>query len=125
MVVNCGTAITIDTLSERGEFLGGLVLPGVELMQRSLVGATSQLVLEHGNYAKFPLNTADAMLSGAIQACCGAIERQYLLLEDDKVPVFLSGGGAGILRESINLPFNVVDNLVLQGLSRISEEAGA
>jgi type III pantothenate kinase len=125
MVVNCGTAITIDSLSEQGKFLGGLILPGVELMQRSLVAATSQLMLEHGSYAKFPLNTADALLSGAIQACCGAIERQYLLLEDDKVPVILSGGGAGILRESINLPLNVVDNLVLQGLFLISGEAGA
>jgi len=125
MVVNCGTAITIDTLSVQGEFIGGLILPGVELMQRSLVAAANQLMLEHGSYAKFPLNTADALFSGAIQACCGAIERQYLLLEDDKVPVMLSGGAAGMLRESINLPLNVADNLVLQGLFLISGEAGA
>lgn len=125
MVVNCGTAITIDTLSEQGKFLGGLILPGMELMQRSLVIATNNLMLENGNYASFPLNTADALFSGAIQACCGAIERQYSLLEEDKVPVILSGGGAGILRESINLPLNVVDNLVLQGLLLISGDAGA
>ncbi|MGA7750044.1 MAG: type III pantothenate kinase [Gallionella sp.] len=125
MVVNCGTAITIDTLSEQGKFLGGLILPGVELMQRSLVAATSQLRLEQGNYAMFPLNTADALFSGAIQACCGAIERQYVLLEDASAPVVLSGGAAGLLEKSINLPLNAVDNLVLQGLLLISQEAGA
>src|SRR5665811_873452 len=48
LVVNCGTAITIDTLSEEGKFLGGLILPGVDLMRRSLVAATSQLRLEQG-----------------------------------------------------------------------------
>ena len=36
LVVDSGTATTIDTLSGQGEFVGGLILPGVELMQRSL-----------------------------------------------------------------------------------------
>ncbi len=178
MVVNCGTAITIDTLSGQGRFLGGLILPGMELMQRNLVAATNQLKLAQGKYAAFPLNTADALFSGAIQACCGAIERQYVLLEDDSTPVVLSGGAAGVLqahlrhvtdkatsqstrrasytrrvagygeasrsREEvqgdhsrtgglyptvswphINLPLNVVDDLVLQGLLLISQETGA
>ena len=125
LVVNCGTAITLDTLSGQGEFLGGLILPGVELMQRSLVAATDQLRSEQGKYAAFPLNTADALFSGAIQACCGAIERQYRLLDDASAPVVLSGGTAGVLQKDINLPLNVVDNLVLQGLLLISQEAGA
>ncbi len=43
LVVNSGTATTIDALSARGEFVGGLILPGVELMQRSLCDATVQL----------------------------------------------------------------------------------
>jgi len=125
LVVNCGTAITLDTLSTQGEFLGGLILPGVELMQRSLVTATNQLCAGQGHYATFPLNTADALFSGAIQACCGAIERQYRLLDDARAPVVLSGGAAGVLQKNINLPLNVVDNLVLQGLLLISQEAGA
>ena len=103
LVVNCGTAITIDTLSGQGEFLGGLILPGVELMQRSLVAATDQLKSEQGEYAPFPLNTADALFSGAIQACCGAIERQYTLLDDDGAPVVLSGGAAGYWKHNYRI----------------------
>jgi type III pantothenate kinase len=125
MVVNCGTAITVDSLSGQGRFLGGLIVPGVELMQRSLVGATRKLKPEQGRYAEFPLNTADAMFSGAIQACCGAIERQYALLDDDSAPVLLSGGAAGILEKSLNVPLRVVDNLVLQGLLLIAQESVA
>lgn len=130
LVVNCGTAITIDTLSGEGEFLGGLIMPGVELMQHSLFGATDQLKSVHvkqeqGKYAQFPLNTADALFSGAIQAGCGAIQRQHALLEDDDAPVVLSGGAAGALKENINLPLRVVDNLVLQGLFLISQESNA
>lgn len=130
LVVNCGTAITIDALSGKGEFLGGLILPGVELMQRSLIAATDQLKpalaqLDQGKYARFPQNTADALFSGAIQASCGAIQRQHALLDDDEAPVVLSGGAAGLLRENINLPLRVVDNLVLQGLLLISQESNA
>lgn len=139
MVVNSGTATTIDTLSSQGEFLGGLIVPGVELMQRSLSGATEQLksgLVQSGRYEKllsghpgeyvpFPGSTADALFSGAVQATCGAIERQYALLGDDTAPVVLSGGAAGLLQKGLKLPMNVVDNLVLQGLSLIAQETGA
>jgi len=95
----------------------------VELMQRSLYDATVQLQVAQGEYAPFPLNTADALYSGAIQANCGAIERQYALLGDDSAPVVLSGGAAATLQNHLNLPLHVVDNLVLQGLLLIAREA--
>jgi type III pantothenate kinase len=125
LVVNSGTATTIDTLSGQGEFLGGLIVPGVELMQRSLSAATDQLKAGRGAYVPLPKNTADALFSGAVQATCGAIERQYALLGDDTAPVVLSGGAAGVLQKVLKLPLNVVDNLVLQGLLLIANESGA
>lgn len=124
LVVDCGTAVTIDALSAQGEFRGGLILPGPDLMQRSLAGATSQLSMERGKYAAFPLNTADALFSGAIQACCGAIERQHALLGNGAAPVLLGGGAAGMLQKHLHLPLQLVDNLVLRGLLLIAGEAG-
>ena len=123
LVVNSGTATTVDALSATGEFIGGLIMPGVDLMQRSLNDATAQLSPAQGAYAAFPLNTADALFSGAIQACCGAIERQHASLGGSGIPVMLSGGGSAILRDRLNLPLQVVDNLVLQGLQLIAQEA--
>ncbi len=102
LVVNSGTATTIDTLSGQGEFVGGLILPGVELMRHSLAGATDQLKSAPGEYVPFPLNSADALYSGAIQASCGAIERQYNLLDNDSAPVILSGGAARILQPCLD-----------------------
>jgi type III pantothenate kinase len=125
LVVNSGTATTVDALSTRGEFLGGLILPGVELMRRSLCDTAADLEPLSGKYATFPQNTGDAIVSGAIQASCGAIARQHALLGDAGAPVILGGGAAGILRPHLNLPLRLVDNLVLQGLWLIAQEASA
>ncbi|HEU0233862.1 MAG TPA: type III pantothenate kinase [Gallionella sp.] len=130
LVVNSGTATTVDALSATGEFIGGLILPGVELMQRSLRDAAVQLQAAQrqpgqGEYAPFPLNTADALYSGALQASCGAIERQYALLGDSSAPVVLSGGAEAVLRNRLNVPLRIVDNLVLQGLWLIAQETNA
>lgn len=123
LVVNCGTATTIDALSGQGEFTGGLILPGVELMQNSLCATTAQLMPGRGEYVPFPNNTADAMFSGAIQASCGAIQRQHALLDHDSAPVVLSGGAADVLKDQLKMPVRIVENLVLQGLLIIAQEA--
>jgi type III pantothenate kinase len=133
LVVNSGTATTIDTLAEHGEFMGGIILPGVELMQRNLVAATQlkltegEMKLAEGKFAPFPLMSADALYSGAIQASCGAIERQYGLLDDNNAVLVLSGGAAELLHSQLNhrifnAPLRLVDNLVLRGLLLIAEE---
>ncbi len=121
LVVNAGTATTIDTLRADGMFIGGLILPGIELMQRSLTGRT-QLPTVSGRYADFPDNTADALCSGAIQATCGAIMRQHELLAATDAPVLLSGGAAALLQPHLQLPLRLVDNLVLRGLDLVATE---
>ena len=126
LVVNCGTATTVDALTNQGEFIGGLILPSVAMMQRSLVVGTAQLKTGLGEYAAFPLNTADAILSGVIQASCGAIQRQHDLLKNDAAPILVSGGASGVLKVHLNkLPIRESDNLVLQGLWLIARETNA
>jgi len=121
LVVNCGTATTVDSLSAQGKFIGGLILPGVELMQRSTEGATKLEKVKKGEYSLFPLNTENALYSGAIQASCGAIERQMVLLGNE-IKVVLSGGAAGLLKPHLGMTTHSVDNLVLQGLMLIAQE---
>jgi len=132
LVVNSGTATTIDALSEQGEFMGGLILPGVDLMLGSLRKTTGQLItsgnekLLSGQQAKsvsFPKNTAEAMFNGAVRASCGAIQLQHALLDQESSPVVLSGGAAELLQEHLKMPLRIVDNLVLQGLMIIAREA--
>jgi type III pantothenate kinase len=126
LVVNCGTATTVDALSGTGEFLGGLILPGIELMQRSLSDNTAQLGGEisagNGEVRDFPRNTADAMMSGAMRATTGAIQQQYNRMAGAHgVSCFLSGGAANSILPHLGLPAEQVDNLVLHGLQIIGQ----
>jgi len=118
LVVHCGTATTVDVLSADGEFRGGLILPGIDLMQQSLAVATSGLDAMRGAWSAFPCNTADAMASGAIQATCGAIRAQYELFGQDG-RCLLAGGAADSIAPHLGLPHERVDNLVLRGLQII------
>ena len=67
--------MTIDALTADGEFLGGLILPGPELMAEALATGTAGLPRQPGQFEVFPTSTANAIFSGALQAVCGAIER--------------------------------------------------
>jgi type III pantothenate kinase len=123
LVVNCGTATTIDALSAQGEFLGGLILPGLSLMMKSLSANTAQLADQAGALLDFPLDTADAMLSGAVRATQGAILHQFGLLQqrEGKVRCLVSGGAASMVRQGFSVPCEYDEYLVLHGLERLGE----
>ena len=63
VVVMAGTATTVDTLDGDGRFLGGLILPGLDLMRRSLARDTAALPLAAGKYSVHPRTTDDAITS--------------------------------------------------------------
>jgi len=122
LVVNCGTATTVDALSARGEFLGGLILPGMELMQRSLLQNTARLGVESGEPRNFPRNTADAIVSGVVRASTGAIRYQYnLLASQGQVHCIVSGGAASGLLPYLDIEAEQIDNLVLHGMQIIGQ----
>ena len=122
LVVNCGTATTVDALSASGDFMGGLILPGMELMQHSLLQRTAQLGLENGSVREFPLNTADAIASGVMRANIGAIQHQFALLEAQfQASCIVSGGAAEKILPYLTLKNSLVEHLVLQGLEVIGQ----
>lgn len=131
-IVACaGTALTVDALavdtqSGRGMFLGGLILPGLALMQSSLATAAAGLADgSGGQFAAFPATTRDAVHSGALQAMAGAIERMaYELGAREGAPpaILLSGGDAAVLAARLPAGSEIVDNLVLEGLVLLARE---
>ncbi len=125
LVVNAGTAMTVDALSAQGEFLGGIIVPGLDLMHEALATNTAGLSSERGSFASFPRSTRDAITSGAIQALCGAVERMRAAMVADghREPILLIGGGAAeIMAQRLGRPVRIADKLVLEGLVWITQE---
>jgi type III pantothenate kinase len=117
LVVCAGTATTVDWLAADGEFRGGLILPGVDLMRTSLARNTAQLPLADGHFSIAPRNTADAIFTGCLQAQVGAVERMYAALRAESDPLcLLTGGAAPCIAPHLSIPFQLVDNLILDGL---------
>ena len=126
LVVNAGTALTVDALTSDGKFLGGLIVPGPALMRRSLDRGTAGLRLTEGALADFPQSTPDAITSGAIQAGVGAIERLANLMAARGTPpgrIILSGGAAAEIAGSLSITTIHHENLVLDGLLLIARNS--
>lgn len=125
VVANAGTAITVDALDPSGLFLGGLILPGVDLMLRSLAQGTAGLAVERGALADFPDTTADAMMSGALCAAAGAVRAMLERLErrcGQRPALLLTGGGAPALEPLLPSDALPVPRLVLEGLVRMAAQ---
>lgn len=123
LVVTAGTATTVDILDEKGVFQGGLILPGEELMRNSLAERTAQLPLANGSFVTTPRNTADAIVSGCLNAQIGAVERMFELIADRPSSIcLLNGGGAASLESLLKIKTRRIDNLVLKGLAVIASD---
>lgn len=125
LVVNAGTALTVDALDAGGRFLGGLIAPGVRTMLSSLARSTAGLADTPGHHRAFPTCTADAMTTGALDAAAGAVERARTRLEahcGHGVPIVLSGGGGPALRPLLTGDVRHREHLVLEGVHCLASE---
>lgn len=122
IVVMAGTATTVDVLDSNGCFEGGLILPGIGLMLGALASGTSDLPLATGTYKTFPKRTDDAILTGILDAQCGAIERVFSRLARPGARCFISGGYANQLARHLAVPCQNAQNLPLEGVLAISLE---
>jgi type III pantothenate kinase len=131
LVINTGTATTIDLLGGNGLHYGGWILPGLKLMQESLENNTAHLPLAvrpsaPGAPMGFGINTNEAITGGCDAAQIGAILRAVFLAKEMNHPVeriWLDGGNAKILANEIKqcpelttLPLEPIEGLVLRGL---------
>lgn len=123
LVVNAGTATTIDVLDGSGVFQGGLILPGIDLMRASLASNTAQLPLAEGACQPLPRNTTDAIASGALLATAGAIARMFAHVgATPGATCLVTGGAAASLLPVLQVPWRAVEHLVLEGLLRVAAE---
>jgi type III pantothenate kinase len=120
IVVNAGTATTIDLIEADGHFRGGLILPGLRLMRAALAENTADLPLASAAHDIVPTDTDTAIVSGSLEATVGAIERMQARLKGGQALCLLSGGAAAELAPLLQIPLQIVDDLVLKGLARVA-----
>lgn len=121
IVAGAGTALTLDALTADGRHLGGLIAPGPQLMQRSLLDATARVRPERpGDVVNFADNTADAVISGCWHAAAALVERfaSRMSPELGGAPKLVLGGGDAVdLQPLIALPAQMTHDGVLRGLA--------
>lgn len=125
LVVDAGTAVTIDAVDDSGQHLGGQILPGVGLMARALAADTSDIppspLPKPGTFdgmSMFAANTRLAVGSGAENAVTGAIERAIRTLRSSAydATLVLTGGDASRILTALDESALHRPNLVLEGL---------
>ena len=124
IIATCGTATTVDALSADGQFLGGMILPGLGLMASSLAQNTAQLPqVAQGLRIDQPFadHTDAAIASGCLAAQAGAIERAFAAHgRQGPARCILSGGAAPLIAPHLSIEHRVIENLVLVGLHTVA-----
>lgn len=130
MVVDAGTAVTLDVVTADGQHLGGLIVAGAELMARALYRDTSdigharvQLLPGHAHEA-FGRTTDEAVSFGAVWALVGAVERARIAAREalSAEPVlFVTGGNAPQLLPYLAGHPEHRPALLLEGLAIMAE----
>jgi type III pantothenate kinase len=126
-VVSVGTAMTIDGLDASGQHLGGVIVPGPELMVSSLLKNTSDIAQRAaGGQTRdelFADNTLGAIQQGAVQALAALVERALETLQKQlgQAPILLvTGGASGRILGALHAPGREIPDLVLRGLAVVA-----
>lgn len=121
VLASAGTALVLDAMTRGGRHLGGLIAPGVRLMQQSLLDATALVRPQReGDILDLADNTADAVASGCWQAAAALIERfhaRVLPRLDGAAVLILDGGDAQQLVPLLSMPAQLGKDSVLRGLA--------
>jgi type III pantothenate kinase len=125
VVVDFGTATTWDVVSEKGEFLGGVIAPGLEIAAEALFSRAAKLPrIELAAPARaIGKGTVDSMQAGLVYGYVGLVEglTARVLAEAGRGKVVATGGLAAVIARHTKI-FDVVDDdLTLKGLQLLWE----
>jgi type III pantothenate kinase len=127
-VIDAGTAATFDAVDGRGRHLGGLIMPGPQLLASALdrntsIGATLAARTVPSGLDLLGKSTDAAVGNGAMLALAGALDRAVDAVETalgERSAVYLTGGDAVALRGWLETEVELRADLVLEGLALFS-----
>ncbi|MEW6250539.1 MAG: type III pantothenate kinase, partial [Planctomycetota bacterium] len=121
-VASFGTAITVDCVSEDGRFLGGAILPGLDMSFAALHAGAAQLprVSPGKPAAVFGRNTHDAIVNGVVYGALGALREiveRYATALGEWPRLVITGGNAPLVAELADYVDAIVPDLCLMGVA--------
>lgn len=119
-----GTATTITVVGKNANYIGGAIMPGLGLMNRSLSEGTSKLseVSLIPPVSALGTNTEGCILSGLFYGTAGAVERLLQEIEKEagiEFKVFVTGGYGGMISKFLRKEHSLMPHLTLEGLKII------
>ena len=124
LIIDLGSALTMDVVNDNGEHQGGLIMPGLEALRDSFAKfATNNQNL---NSSSLQTSTDEAWLSGTQAMLISSIKEQITSYETEQPDgiVTLTGGSVRSLISELPETVNYFDNLVLDGLESYSKSMG-
>jgi type III pantothenate kinase len=128
-VVSVGTAMTVDVVDRSSQHLGGLIVPGPQLMVSSLLSNTSEIAARAANgrrdHSLLAVDTFGAITQGAEQALAALIERvmDTLALQlGEPLTLVLTGGASERIRPHLANPGIFIADLTLRGLAIVAPQ---
>lgn len=125
MIVDAGSALTVDVVNSDGEHLGGHIIPGLFMQQTQLLTGTDKITfakdtdIENNNEAVFVLgkNTKEAVKNGCLTNICSYVETMYQReSQKNELYLILTGGDSEQLSKSLSVNHQIIPDLVLRGL---------
>jgi type III pantothenate kinase len=118
IIVDAGSAVTVDLVDRNGVFRGGAILPGLRLMAKSLHDYTAKLPLVEINERRPPpgTSTITAIETGVFHAVAGGIDRLVAEMPHEDAVVYFAGGDAALLAPHLRTASRVWPEMTLEGL---------
>jgi type III pantothenate kinase len=126
-VVDCGTAVTLDMVTAGGEHRGGLILPGIEILQKMLLQNTAQLRMSEKRPVTTPLadTTTAGINAGAVYLLVAAIDRCVADMraeQGENIDIVMTGGDAERILPLLHGKAQHAAHLVLWGIAMLAGE---
>jgi len=125
-IVDCGTAITIDGISNTGRHIGGLIIPGIDLMLNTLNTATYGINTgaKYTPKLDFGLSTSACIVNGTGFTVVSLIDKVVEKIQSEhakEICCVISGGYAEKINHLLSFNFDAEPHLVLHGLSLLAK----
>lgn len=122
LVVDAGTATTIDVISDQGQHLGGWILPGIDMLYQSLVTNTQKIIAEKSDRPSVALGktTSECVNNATWAITVGTIELQLEKMKKQQVEleILITGGNCTQISSLLKDTHHLIDDLIFIGMQR-------